>query len=73
MRAVAANTSQEAPATTPTKSSLARRLVPTLNKTPFAKSTLNRAYSVGESMGLQSPRQQVDQVISARIKQLEDT
>ncbi|RMN22684.1 Type III effector HopAS1 [Pseudomonas cannabina] len=73
MRAVAANTSQEAPATTPAKSSLARRLVPTLNKTPFAKSTLNRAYSVGESMGLQSPRQQVDQVISARIKQLEDT
>ncbi|SOQ15016.1 type III effector HopAS1 [Pseudomonas syringae pv. persicae] len=73
MRAVAANTPEQATATAPTKSSLPRRLVPTLNKTPFAKSTLDRAYSVGESMGLQSPRKQVDQVISARISMLEET
>lgn len=73
MRAVAANTPEQATATAPAKSSLPRRLVPTLNKTPFAKSTLDRAYSVGESMGLQSPRKQVDQVISARISMLEET
>ncbi|KPX46466.1 Type III effector HopAS1 [Pseudomonas syringae pv. helianthi] len=73
MRAVAANSPQETTATAPAKSTLPRRLVPTLNKTPFAKSTLDRAYSVGESMGLQSPRKQVDQVISARISMLEET
>ncbi|MGN2411067.1 hypothetical protein [Pseudomonas syringae] len=73
MRAVAANTPEESTATASVKSSLPRRLIPTLNKTPFAKSTLDRAYSVGESMGLQSPRKQVDQVISARISQLEET
>lgn len=73
MRAVAANTPEQATATAPAKSSLPRRLIPTLNKTPFAKSTLDRAYSVGESMGLQSPRKQVDQVISARISMLEET
>ncbi|QIQ71867.1 Chromosome partition protein Smc [Pseudomonas coronafaciens] len=73
MRAVAANTPEQTTATAPAKSSLPRRLAPTLNKTPFAKSTLDRAYTVGESMGLQSPRRQVDQVITARIKQLEET
>ncbi|CAM3438070.1 type III effector [Pseudomonas floridensis] len=72
MRAVAANAPRTPQATAPAKGSLPRRLIPTLNKTPFARSTLDRAYSVGESMGLQSPRQQVDQVISRRMSQLEE-
>ncbi|MCD5993403.1 type III effector [Pseudomonas sp. CDFA 602] len=67
MRAAAADAPTPTTAPTVDKTSLSRRLIPTLNKTPFAKSTLNRAYSVGESMGIQSPRRQVDMVISRRI------
>jgi len=48
-----------------------RRLVPNLNKTPFAKRTLNRAYAVGESMGQESPRKQVDRAVTRRIAALE--
>lgn len=48
-----------------------RRLVPNLNKTPFGRRTLKRAYDVGESMGLQSPRKQVDRAVKRRIAVLE--
>jgi hypothetical protein len=48
-----------------------RRLAPNLNKTPFGRRTLNRGYAVGESMGLESPRKQVDRAVMRRIAVLE--
>jgi len=48
-----------------------RRLIPNLNKTPYAKRTLNRGYEVGESMGMQSPRMGVDRAVKRQIAELE--
>ncbi|TKC80169.1 type III effector [Trinickia terrae] len=55
------------------KPSLWRRAMPNLNKTPFRKRTLNRAYGVGESMGMQSPRIKVDAHVQRRMSELERT
>jgi len=50
-----------------------RRALPNLNKTPFRKRTINRAYGVGESMGMQSPRIKVDAHVQHRASELERT
>ncbi|MFM0735952.1 hypothetical protein PQQ51_01740 [Paraburkholderia xenovorans] len=50
-----------------------RRKMPTLNKTPYRKRVLNRAYAVAESMGMQSPRIKVDAHVKRRIAELERT
>ncbi|MCE4285455.1 type III effector [Xanthomonas hortorum pv. vitians] len=73
MRAAASSASQDNAETAIKKAPLPRRIIPTLEKTPFGKSTLNRSYAVSESMGLHSPRLQVDQAIARRMRRLEDT
>ncbi|WP_414439390.1 hypothetical protein [Burkholderia sp. 22PA0106] len=50
-----------------------RRAMPNLNKTPFRRRVLKQAYRVGESMGMQSARIQVDQHVRQRIAHLEGT
>ncbi|MEK6421195.1 MAG: hypothetical protein V4801_16500 [Burkholderia gladioli] len=50
-----------------------RRAMPNLNKTPFRRRVLNQGYRVGESMGMQSARIQVDQHVRQRIAQLDST
>ncbi len=55
------------------KPALWRRALPNLNKTPFRKRTINRAYGVGESMGMQSPRIKVDVHVQRRVSELERT
>ena len=67
LRAVAARSAPDE-TTHAAQGSRARRLVPNLNKTPFGKSGLNRAYDVGESMGMHTPRQQVETAIDRRIQ-----
>jgi len=52
------------------KPALWRRALPNLNKTPFGKRTINRAYDVGESMGMQSPRIKVDAHVQHRMSDL---
>ncbi|MFC3328341.1 type III effector [Xanthomonas fragariae] len=73
MRAAASSASKDKAETAIKKAPLPRRMIPTLEKTPFGKSTLNRSYAVSESMGLHSPRLQVDQAIARRMCRLEDT
>lgn len=55
------------------KPALWRRAMPNLNKTPFRKRTINRAYDVGESMGMLSPRIKVDAHVQRRVSELERT
>ncbi|VVD59538.1 type III effector [Pandoraea anhela] len=50
-----------------------RQLMPHVNKTPFQKRTLARAYGVSESMGMQSPRIKVDVHVQRRMAALERT
>lgn len=48
-----------------------RRLMPTMNKSPFRKRAINRAFDVSESMGLNSARLQVDRAVKRRMTSLE--
>lgn len=59
-------------ATTPSPSRW-RKLVPNLEKSPYGKMGLKRSYDVGDSMGMQSPRRQVDRAVRRRIDALERT
>ncbi|WP_208451528.1 hypothetical protein [Burkholderia gladioli] len=70
MRAAASGDAGRSTAPRPT---LWRRAMPQLNKTPYRKRVLDQAYRVGESMGMQSPRIQVDAHIQRRIAGLERT
>ena len=57
-------------ATTPTPSRM-RRALPHLVKSPFRSSVLGRAFTVGESMGLQSLRIKVDTALDHTLSDLE--
>ncbi|WP_420850256.1 type III effector [Pseudomonas typographi] len=73
MRALAAKAPPPASAGPLPEAGLWRKAVPTLGKTPFGSRGLQRAYAVGESMGLDSPRRQVDQAVAERLQVLQQT
>ncbi|MGY2288270.1 type III effector [Pseudomonas sp. SDO528_S397] len=71
MRAAATQPPKEAdPAPKP---SAARRLLPNVNKTPFGKDVLSKAYDVSEGMGMQSPRRTIDKLVTRRLDHLQTT
>ena len=65
------DTPEASPSSRASRASAWRSFVPTLQKTPFRKRTLNVAYDVAESMGLDSTRRRVDRVVRKRMESMD--